>query len=1029
MPSEPLVVGFGAGIRQDLHRSALPPGALYRAQNVRRRSGAALGPRTDMPTAGLTARSTAFALAGAAHAIGERSGNQVVAAGLSVWERSTSEDPWNEVGRVSRFQPLRADLIGPVDSLSREGAGPLAHQWAAAIGNLVAVGYATSTSAVFEIRTESGRLLNRFIEPAASASSAQVFPKVLAMPLSGTSGKFVCIWYKTGVGVQSASYDIASDTLGPVSTLGAAIFNTADGFDASPLSSSTWVLAYKSAATTMTVKRLDGDSNVLAPGPLLVTITAGALQGNCISASGTAGEGVWVLYVIAGVGTRGFTTNDTITAVITADTLVLAEGGGDTFTRPAVCRVSNPTRFYMQHSSTSTVTATFDKIQTFALGLNLGIASLQTFCGCALSSLPECPDGAEARFWVDFLPVRADGQRSALISTSVVLGVNAPRVIELTTDRRAGGSAHKPPIAHGTMADWYASNVVLRTDSTLGNTVAPQLVGYVPYSSSAAAASRQVIEAAGVLNVCGGGVITECWGENGRVGNSFAFRLGIDNGLPTPNLFGASISAGGALGSGVYQYCVVFTYIDAVGRECRSAPSNIVVATTTVGNNTVTLHFSMVEVGDRPFWQSGSLTAHVYRTQLGGDTFYRITSNVAAPSAAFGFSGSQDYTDTASDASIIDNEIIYVDGGVLANQPAPAHRFAVFGDGRLWTAGTWEPTGVECSRVTVGGEPLEFTRNEAFRTYLPEPVTALSYMDGSCVAFSARAVYVIAGSGPSDEGANPLPAPARVPGGVGCIEPRSVLEVPEGILFQSDRGLYLLPRGFGTPQLVSAGVQDDFAGQTVLGAARVHYDAFEVLADGNASMGSRLVALLLGATTLILDEDKLDWVSVDSYGPTYGVAGTWGGRLVLASATLNNADPTTLLLESTAFAAGLTATIETGDIAPFGLFGIGRVRGAQVLSELWGDTRITATVVYDGRYPPDSLETHQLDVTLPTGSAGIRERTLIKTTRQHCTSVRLELSLTTPSGAAGPTALLLSVGLEVEPESGPARVAPVRVIP
>jgi hypothetical protein len=1028
--SEPVTVDFSAGMRQDLHRSELPAGALYRAQNVRRRAGAALGPRSDMASAGLATRSGAFALSGATHAIGERAGNQVVAAGLHVWERASSADPWNEMGRVSRFQPLRADLVGPIDSLSALGqAGPLAHQWVAAIGKLVAVAYATATAAVFEVRTESGQLVYRYVKDAHSPDSSQVFPRVLAMPGASTAGKFVFLWYSFGFSIEAASYDIATDTLGPVSAIGGPLFNTPDGYDARELSDTVYLLAYKKDATTFSVKRLDADQNVFAI--LNPPVAAGTMRPNGVSISGTTGEGVWLLYATVG-GVRGVTMDSSLTAVVKADTLVLAEGPTDVFTRPAVCRIDGNSRFCVQHSVTTPGTPPnfpFDRIQTFGLGLNLGVVPLQTFCGCALSSLPECPDGREARFWVDFLTPRADGQRSALISTSVVSGVNAPRLIELTTDYRAGGSSHKPPIAHGATADWYASNVLLRTDTTLGSTVAPQLVGYTSVDASAAAASRTLIEAAGALNVCGGGIITECWGENGRHGNSFTVRLGIDNGLPTPQAFGTAVSAGGSVGVGVCQYCVVFEYLDAVGRRHRSAPSNIVSATTSGGNQTVTLRFSTVGIGDRPAWQSGSLTAHIYRTQANGSTFYRITSNVTAPSGAwsfggFGFGSFLDYVDTAADATILDNEVLYTQGSVIANQPAPAHRLAAYGDGRLWVAGTWDPRRVECSRLIVAGEPVQFTRHEAFRAYLPEPVTALAYMDGSCVAFTARGVFLIGGSGPNDQGNPALPAPVRVPSDVGCIEPRSVIEVSQGILFQSDRGIYLFPRGFGTPVLASAGVRDDLAGQTVLGAARVHYDASATLASGPVSMGSRVVVLPLGENALVLDEETLQWVSVDSYGAEYGVSGTWGGRLALAATTLNSSDPTALLLESDTF-SGIVPRLETGDISPLGPFGEVRVKAVQTLIELRDDTNLTLSIVYDGQYPVPAPEPHPMSLVLKPGTVGTRERILSKTRSVLCNSIRLILDFRSPR-AGGLPSLIIGLGLEVEAGSGPTKVVPTR---
>ncbi len=1048
-PGEVVEVRVEGGIRQDVHRSRVPAGAVYRATNVRRRGLGALGPRTDMLPAGLSVRPGALALAGSTHALGEHAGRQVVAANGSVWDRGSSAEQWNEVGRVSRFRPVRADVLNTIDAMHTNiGAAPLVNQCVAAVGGTLALGYSSAINnfpifgppqvayVTFEVRTEDGRMLRRFSYSVTSAPD-RIFPRVVALPGAGDAGQFVFA-YADGTGIVCRTYDVATDAIvfGPVPV--ATMFVNLEGFDAIPNTPTSWVLGLKSGSVQLQISQVGADLAVL--GSVFPTITAGSVRVNSICLDGTAGENVYALWSIAGVGTRGVVVNSAVSAVVTTETLILAEAANETFSRPAMGRLSATSRFVVQHKVVQTLSlipANVDTNVCFSLSSALVGGTQMIVCNCIAAASPECPSANEAQLWVDFNPglqassagsaSRPDGHRSAMLSLS--LDGSGVRNVEITTDLPAtnGTNLHKPRLAHGARYTWFPASVRLASadpGSAAGNLTAPSLVAYEADADSAGA-SRQFIEAAGALNVCGGGVITEVVGERG---NNVAFRLGMDNGMPTPFLFGAvsTATAGGLVTGATYSYCVVFTYLDSTGRVHRSAPSNVCTLEMTGGLTSARLRISGIEVGDRIRWQSGSLSAHIYRTAANGSTFYRITSNTDAPGAdtsPYTSLGFQDYLDLATDASISTNEILYTAGGVLANQPAPAHRFAVFGDARIWTAGTWDARRIECSRLIVPGEPVEFTRTEQFRTYLPEPVTALGYMDGSLVAFGQRSIYLVNGTGPNDEGSPALAAPTRLPSDVGCSDQRSVVELSAGLVFQAAGGdLYLLPRGFGPPQLLSAPVQDELAGQSVIGVARADYNASTELATGlRANIGVRVAVFLLGSTRLVLDEESLQWVSVDSDAAPYAFVGTWGGFLALGAASLAGAND--LLLEGTSFGS-VVASVETGDVAPFGLFGRGAVRGVQALFEMRGSSRVSLDVYFDGEYPaPAPGDEHVIELTLPVGAEGRRERVLFKPGRIKCNSVRL--LLTWQSRPSGPAGLFLGFGLEVE-KIGNAEVAPQR---
>ena len=86
-------------------------------------------------------------------------------------------------------------------------------------------------------------------------------------------------------------------------------------------------------------------------------------------------------------------------------------------------------------------------------------------------------------------------------------------------------------------------------------------------------------------------------------------------------------------------------------------------------------------------------------------------------------------------------------------------------------------------------------------------------MDDALVVFSARQIYVIEGIGPTSTGQGNDLRIRRICADAGCVDPRSVVVYPQGVLFQSSGGIYQLDRGhnlsyIGAPiqaQLANAG--------------------------------------------------------------------------------------------------------------------------------------------------------------------------------------------------------------------------------
>src|SRR5208283_5242873 len=85
------------------------------------------------------------------------------------------------------------------------------------------------------------------------------------------------------------------------------------------------------------------------------------------------------------------------------------------------------------------------------------------------------------------------------------------------------------------------------------------------------------------------------------------------------------------------------------------------------------------------------------------------------------------------------------------------------------------------------------------------PITALAPMDGNLVIFKKNAIYYINGTGPDNTGANSqYSQPLFISSTVGCINTNSIVFTDSGLIFQSDKGLWLLGRNLSVQYIGAA---------------------------------------------------------------------------------------------------------------------------------------------------------------------------------------------------------------------------------
>ena len=258
------------------------------------------------------------------------------------------------------------------------------------------------------------------------------------------------------------------------------------------------------------------------------------------------------------------------------------------------------------------------------------------------------------------------------------------------------------------------------------------------------------------------------------------------------NVSAGSPSSGGALdASKTYQWRCVFTYTDARGQIHRSAPSVAVTKATTSSNKTIALTIPTLRITEHP-----NVTIVVYRTVGDGTVFYRcgtVANSTTVDTVTFTDAGA------VTDTGLLTAEILYTEGGIVENVSPPATSVLGTFNNRLFSVSSENPKILYYSKKRQAKQPVEFS--DVFRIVMNKAVkiTGLMEMDEKLIIFEEQNIYYLTGDGPTDAGAqNSFSEPQLVTGDVGSTNADALVLTPDGIMFMSTKGIYLLTRALET---------------------------------------------------------------------------------------------------------------------------------------------------------------------------------------------------------------------------------------
>lgn len=201
---------------------------------------------------------------------------------------------------------------------------------------------------------------------------------------------------------------------------------------------------------------------------------------------------------------------------------------------------------------------------------------------------------------------------------------------------------------------------------------------------------------------------------------------------------------------------------------------------------------------------SNPVKIEIFRWSTAQEEFFQVTS-IQTPLINDPTVDSVTFLDTTADNQIEGNSLIYTTGNVIENIGAPSFSALTLFDDRLWGIDAEDENLLWYSKQVIETTPVEMS--DLFTTYVAPSIASqgstgsmkcISPMDDKLIIFKPNALYYINGTGPDNTGANSqYSEPIFITSVVGSTNQQSIVFMPDGLMFQSDKGIWLLGRQMG----------------------------------------------------------------------------------------------------------------------------------------------------------------------------------------------------------------------------------------
>lgn len=469
--------------------------------------------------------------------------------------------------------------------------------------------------------------------------------------------------------------------------------------------------------------------------------------------------------------------------------------------------------------------------------------------------------------------------------------------------------------------------------------------------------------------------------------------------------------AAGNVAAGTYSYVAVYERQDATGQWHPGAPSDPY-SYTAAGSEAIDFYLSNPSTTRTGVEQ---VRVGLYRTKLTGSTYYLVGYAPCTELDTYSL-----ITDNLADSTLDDNATLYTQPGQLGTarprRAPPALRHLCVHQDRI--AGVAEDgVSVWYSAPRVPGEGAWFDDAFQFQVEQGGEITALWSQDGRLIVAKRRALYVVDGDGPPENGGNgnEFSPPVRLPVHVGCVTSRAIATSDAGTFFVSERGIELLTRS----------MQVAWIGEAIEDTLAAYPDVASILVEPLTSLVRFILVDDIDTPTAcrlaVYDTNNKSWevrtmpaVAVDQCLHD----GVW--HLLAATGQVYQETAASYLDGST----WRTASVETAWIS-MGLLQEQRTFSAHLLYERHTDHDLVVELAYDhddSTWIPHATYDSD-DVLASDGQIEIRPP------NARARAVKLRLSDATPTGTAntvgtGRGSTWIGLALDIAPRVGTTKGAP-----
>lgn len=253
----------------------------------------------------------------------------------------------------------------------------------------------------------------------------------------------------------------------------------------------------------------------------------------------------------------------------------------------------------------------------------------------------------------------------------------------------------------------------------------------------------------------------------------------------------------GSIDAGSYFYAGVYEWYDATGNFHESAPQTVG-PIAIMGSGSASIDVQTLSLTQKQFPNTENVVISLYRSTLANPSILfkvgQLTNDLTVNFVTF--------TDTVPDSQI--NNVtggdieLYTTGGILENNAPPPCMVMMSNQNRLWLVDAENPTNTAWYCKTYQpGVGLSFSD---FLTITIDPrfgnITSLIGMDAYTCILKSDGIFIFTGDGFNDTGTNStFTNPQVVPSDVGCLYSRATILIPDGVLFKTLKGIYVLSRG------------------------------------------------------------------------------------------------------------------------------------------------------------------------------------------------------------------------------------------